>query len=351
MPRAATEKCRALVAKAEAQGACCFPTSASERRQLDRMVARKELVRPLSGLYANAALWCRIDENIKSLMIIRGLAKKHPSWVFCDMSAALLHGLWVSYNDSKQIHVVKPAGHKSTHDASIVFHAMKVDFVEIGGVRATTLERTVFDCCRLHPVRSSLGVADAALRLTGQSNDWLLTAFQQFSRRSTGWHVARYVAGIANGLSENGGESLARATMIMLGYQVPELQVELPNPIDKSTYRTDFLWNLPDGTRIAGELDGHDKYLLPEMTGGRDAIEVLTDERLRESRINALRIPMMRFSVADVRSPQRFARIMDAFGIPHIKRPQATISLPVKTQFLEIDGWEIELLVEYASAA
>ena len=31
---------------------------------------------------------------------------------------------------------------------------------------------------------------------------------------------------------ERGGESLARATMVRLGFETPHLQVELPDPID-----------------------------------------------------------------------------------------------------------------------
>ena len=249
-------------------------------------------------------------------MLIRGLARKNPDWVFCDMSAALIHGLWVSYRDSQRIHVAVGRGHYHKDTDIIVRHVMNVESVEVDGVRVTTLERTVFDCCRLHPVRASLGVADAALRITGHGNDWLRAAFARFSRRSEGWLVADYVAGIANGLSENGGESLARATMIMLGYRVPELQVEVDDPVDGGTYRVDFLWRLDETHSVAGELDGRDKYVLPEMTGGRDAVDVLADERLRESHINALRIPVMRFSLADVRSPKRLAHLMDSFGIP-----------------------------------
>lgn len=350
MARAATERCRTAIEEAQAQGACCFAQDANMQRQLARMAKRGELACPVAGLYADAALWSRLKPDKQALMIIHGLARKHPNWVFCDMSAALVHGLWVSYADARTIHVASRRARTNSPDNPLLWHKMNVDFVEIDGVRVTTLERTVFDCCRLHPVRASLGVADAALRITGKDREWLREAFAGFAKQSKDWHVADYVARIANGLAENGGESLARATMIMLGYQVPELQVELPNPIDSDSYRADFLWTLPDGTQIAGELDGHDKYVLPEMTGGRDTVDVLLAERMRESHINALRIPVARFSLRDVRSKQRFSRILDAFCIPRVTRKavrERTASwLAADTETIELDGWVVEVLVE-----
>ena len=355
MPRTATNRCRTLVAEAETQGACCFASNAAERRQLNRMVARGELARPMPGLFADAALWSRLKPDKRALMIIRGLARKHPTWVFCDMSAALVYGLWVSYDDARLIHVVASSGRKAPRTIPIVIHTMKVEAMEVNGVRVTTLERTVFDCCRFHPVRASLGVADAALRLARAGNAWLRAAFERFGKGNKGWRTASFVASIANGLAENGGESLARATMIMLGYQVPELQVEIENPIESETYRADFHWVLPDGSRVVGELDGHDKYCLPEMTGGRDVVDVLTAERLRESRINALRIPVMRFSLADVRSTRRFTRILDGFGIPRVKKRRPRVGAGARpaldTQFIVLNGYTVEFMEEYAPVA
>ena len=63
----------------------------------------------------------------------------------------------------------------------------------------------------------------------------------------------------ANGLSENGGESFARGTMIDLGFMVPELQHEFVAPNSGVKYRCDFLWQLPGGGLIVGELDGYGK--------------------------------------------------------------------------------------------
>lgn len=66
---------------------------------------------------------------------------------------------------------------------------------------------------------------------------------------------------LANGKSENSGESLARATMIELGFKNPELQREFFNKNNPEwPYRVDFAWE-DNKKLIVGELDGTDKYL------------------------------------------------------------------------------------------
>ena len=70
----------------------------------------------------------------------------------------------------------------------------------------------------------------------------------------------------ANPKSENGGESLARAVMLELGFVEPQLQHEFPNPnCPQSPYRADFMWKV-NGKIIVGELDGTDKYLIEDRT-------------------------------------------------------------------------------------
>ena len=70
----------------------------------------------------------------------------------------------------------------------------------------------------------------------------------------------------ANPKSENGGESLARAVMLELGFVEPELQHEFPNPnYPQSPYRADFMWKV-NGKIIVGEFDGTDKYLIEDRT-------------------------------------------------------------------------------------
>lgn len=72
---------------------------------------------------------------------------------------------------------------------------------------------------------------------------------------------------LADGKSENGGESLARAAMIELGFVRPQLQREFPNSNNsKWPYRVDFAWEV-EGKLIVAEFDGADKYLVNSGRG------------------------------------------------------------------------------------
>jgi hypothetical protein len=124
------------------------------------------------------------------------------------------------------------------------------------------------------------------------------------------------VAALANGLSESGGESTARAVMIEEGFMWPTLQKEVTDPVDKSKkFRVDFYWQLPSGD-VAGELDGREKYRNPEMTNGKDAVDVLADERLRESRVSGTNVKIMRFSYGNVLNTEFFCHLLTSYGIP-----------------------------------
>ena len=88
------------------------------------------------------------------------------------------------------------------------------------------------------------------------------------------------------------------------------------DPISGVTYRADFLWRIDEGNWVIGELDGKDKYYDEDMTKGRSIDEVLLDERLRESRINARGIRVMRFRFSELSNRLRLAELLDLFGIP-----------------------------------
>ena len=105
--------------------------------------------------------------------------------------------------------------------------------------------------------------------------------------------------------------------MIEQGFMVPQLQVKIPNLIEGiGSYYADFFWELSDGTQVAGELDGLDKYCDPTMTGGRSVTQVMSEERRRESRLGAAGLKVVRFSFAEVEDVAKFSRLLEAYGIP-----------------------------------
>ena len=299
-------------------GRCTTSTSASDAHRLRNAVRAGYLISPGPQLYAIPMLWSELKPSEREAMRIRSLATLHPQWVFSHYSAAMVYGLSVSHALLGTIHLATKSKVRPRKDASVVRHLItSPGTTTVGNIRVTSLERTVFDCLRTCDFRSALAIADSALHVHKLGADDYFTAFRTFSRSSRGWQRAYDIMLLADGRSESGGESIARAVMLELGFMPPQLQKEAPNLVDQGVgYRVDFYWSLPDG-EIYGELDGREKYTNPAMTGGRDAVAVLADERLRESRLSATAAKIMRFSYADVVNTKRFAHILKTFGIPN----------------------------------
>jgi hypothetical protein len=309
-----------MVSKAERDRQCIVARNDPDRRRLYRAQAAGKLLRVAPHLYARPDYWTTLSKEEQVLHAMRGLQQLHPEWVFAGPSAALAHDLQVAYDDYWPIRIA--VCHEPTSlSGSVLRQPIRGDTVSHAhGLRVTSLARTAFDCMREMPFGRGLGIADSVLRQHGWSRERLVEALKDMPAQCVGKRHALETAQFADAGAENGGESAVRARLIELGYQVPELQVEVPNAVEGGTFRADMGWKLADGTWLFGELDGHDKYVKPEMTGGRSAVDVLLDERLRESRISADGSRVMRFSFADAMNAQRFVRILDAYGVP--KDPQ-----------------------------
>ena len=299
------------------QGFCTTPTSPGDARRLNHVRQTGHLVSPAPQLFTQPNRWEKLKPNVRHRFVVRSLARLHPDWVFCHVSAAIIHGLYVSYSLIDHVHVLTDRRANTASNAYVQRHKVtRIESTVVDGVRVTPLARTAFDCMRGCDFRSGLAIADSAATALNQSNDELARALGAFSKSNRGWQRAIDMARFADSRSESGGESVARAVMIEQGYLIPDLQVSVTNPVDNCTYRVDFCWQLDANTRILGELDGREKYRNPQMTGGRDAVAVLADERLRESRASMRGDRIMRFCYADVVNTERFCRILDAYHVP-----------------------------------
>lgn len=321
MSAAVSEELSALLDEAE-QGEKCL---AAPGRRHDRALAIRarhgELACPLPRLYARSALWERLKPDERARWTLRGLHDLRPDWVFCGPSAAALQGLSVSWGLLQTIHVATPPNCHAGR-GRIERHPMGgFDPAEVGGVPVTPLLRTAFDCARWLSFREGLAVADSALRVGHIPREELV---EYVDRMRAGYHgiaQARMTVAHADGRSENGGESKARAAMWELGFMMPDLQVEVPNPFSGSgVYRVDFLWRLPDGTEVYGEHDGDEEYVDPQMNGG-SPLAALKGERTRESRLTVTHAGIVRFSPADVANAEFFDWLLRLYGIPKDHEP------------------------------
>lgn len=303
---------------AERNGSLLIPET---RSQVDACRLRCDMgvvTEPQWGMFARASYWERLSPSARTLHILRGLQDKHPGWCFCGISAAVVYGLPVSSAHFGETHVISPHGVRIDVRNRVRVHVRKGYRVHrLLGVRVTSLERTVFDCIRDLEFCEALAVADACLRRYGLSQENLLAFVRDKGRGARGVARARRVLACSNGLSESWGESVARGLMIKLGFAAPELQViiDLPHELG-GPRRVDFLWRLPDGTLIIGEFDGKVKYRDAGMLRGRDAVDVLVEERQRESRLSSTHAAIVRFTYDDLRDSSRFAELLDSFGVP-----------------------------------
>lgn len=272
------------------------------------------------GLFARRSTWTGLTPAEKSIRMARTLGVRHPGWVFSHATAAAVHGLPVSYSELTCIHVTTPPAIQELGSNGVVRHVSReLEATVVGGVRVTPLARSVVDCLRTQGFRDGLIVADASLRMGLAPEDLAAELARQSGNR--GIRQAVETARYADPRAESGGESVARAVMIEQGFAVPSLQVSLPDPVSpRHSFRPDYLWTLPSGKQVAGELDGSQKYTDPAMTHGHDVTDVLLRERRRESRINALGIPVVRFTFAEVLDVPYFVRLLETFGIPRRSR-------------------------------
>ena len=170
-------------------------------------------------------------------------------------------------------------------------------FVRDGcGHTVTPLKTTLLDCLCQANFSQGLAIADSALHWRLVDADGLREHVERSGFRRKGIRTARRVLRWMDGRSDNGGESMARAVMIELGFQLPELQVEVADPLTPGgMWRVDFCWRLPDGRVVIGELDGGGKYLA-DGEGAAEALDHMRRERLRESRLNLTGAMVIRFS-------------------------------------------------------
>lgn len=333
MSRAVQTRIDALLDAAEANASCVALASGPNRRALQRraLESDSDVVSPCAGLFARRGFWAALRPDARALAVMRGLAALHPKWVFCDVSAAVVHGLPVSYWRLATIHVACEQSCRVRGGAGIARHQIDGDDPqEVNGISVTSFMRTAFDCLVSLPFDEALAVADAALRRLKMQRERFASELAQTYKGCKGIRRALDVVAWAEPASENGGESIARARMIMLGAELPHLQVELPNPEEpRRPYRVDYCWRDASGRPVFGELDGLGKYVDEELMGGRDFIGVVMDERDREALLSIYHPGMLRFSLEEARRPAFLRRRLGMFGVRVGEPPRTRRGVPV----------------------
>lgn len=302
--------------EAERVGACHVPTSRAEARAI--RYRGRTFIEPLAGMFFRRSAWRRLSPPERTLHLMRALTTTHPTWRFCGASAAVAYGLPVTWALLGNVFVAAPPGTRSRPTPGVLCSRPGEDDVQMRyGLPLMPFWRTVFDCLATFELPDALAIADAALRRSGLSARRLVGLLGERFRGRRGVRRALAAAALADAHAESGGESIARATMRELGFAMPELQVWIEDPVEPGTwFRVDFLWLTADGRLIIGELDGRQKSERPELMGGRSAVRVMQDERLRESHLTALRPAIVRFPYEVARNPEQLGALLERYGVP-----------------------------------
>jgi len=278
------------------------------RSEYRRLLARGDLVALRRGV-------CAIAESLSPaathLRLARAVALQRAGPVFSHATAALALGLPVDAASLGRVRVIREVGHaqllRDVHETQGPLRPG--DVTVVGGLRVTSVPRTVIDLARDCPLEWGVVAADAALHKGLCSHDDLVRAVGEAKGRR-GVHRARRAITFADGAAESPLESVSRVAIHRASIPKPILQ----HPVLLSgsvVARGDFAW--PD-FHVIGECDGAAKYT-DLLAPGQTAKEAIMAEKRRENLIREAGWWLVRWDWADAWHADRLgARIRAAFS-------------------------------------
>ena len=278
-------------------------------RAIKALVLHGKLVRLRHGCYIRAELWEKQTSPVRSRQLIRAhahgtLTTSAGGYVYSHTSAARLHGLHLWAVDDV-IHLLLPGSPSSERLGKDVRGHTRpwttAEVVTLGGLRVTSLERTVVDCDMMLGYRQALVLTDHALRLGADKT--LMESMAEGLQGRRGVRTLRHALAHADPRSESAGETLTRELLTRLKLPLPEPQVLVATRAGR--YRLDFAWK---EEKVALEFDGKTKYF-----DYRPTAEVLFQERQREKALTENGWTFVRVRWADLFREHEFkARVLAA---------------------------------------
>ena len=131
-----------------ARGACLAPAMQRDYQLLKRRMNQKKIVEPRPGAFAPVDCWNKLGDRQRYLHVLRSMAAKHPDWVFCSFSAAVIRDLTVS---KKQLRVsTSPSSQSLRRGANWrgPLSSVSASVVTINGLKTTPEVETVFCAAR-----------------------------------------------------------------------------------------------------------------------------------------------------------------------------------------------------------
>lgn len=241
---------------------------------------------------------------------VTSLRLRDPSRLLTGPAALSVLGLTV-FDVPQTIHVAtdRRGGSSARSLVSTVAPPPSEQVTTVRGTRVATPARAVLDTARLQSVVAGVVAGDEALRLGRVTIDELVQVGATM-RHLRGAAAVRACVELASPLSESPGESWSAVVMHQYGIPRPERQKVF---VDGAGFvgRADFWW---PGHRVVGEFDGRVKYGRANPSG-RPPEDVLWDEKVREDRLRAQDLGVVRWTTGDLRHPREWiCRLAAALG-------------------------------------
>ena len=230
--------------------------SAEEIRRARRTGDIVPLVR---GSYASGESYLASSPEYQHVQIARARAVGSSAIVVSHVSAAVFHGLPVPADALGVVHVTRPGRGGSRRSPTLQQHAAILgagDVVEQGGLRVTSIARTLVDLSRMQPFEVAVIAADVALRTHAGLLEELPGVLAR-GRHLPGAGAARRALAFADGRAESPGETRTRIALLQAGFPAPTLQCEVFDDRQSFVGRVDLA--IPDCALLV-EFDGMVKY-------------------------------------------------------------------------------------------
>jgi hypothetical protein len=267
-------------------------------------------VRIRYGQYAEAADLSHLapwdQQNVRHRRLVHAVmnSMRPGSVAVSHQSALAVHGVPLWGPDLGEVQLSRLDRHRGGRIAGVRHHRGKLtaaDLTVVNGLPVTTVPRALLETACTSSFEAAVISADAVRREwpIGEDDLQRLLEVTEFWPGSA---TARAALGFSNPLSESVGESRLRVLMHNHSLPAPVLQAVFTDA-DGFVGRVDFYFA---DQRTVVEFDGLVKY------GTRES---LIQEKLREDRLRALGLQVVRITWADLDHPARvIARIRQAFA-------------------------------------
>jgi hypothetical protein len=233
------------------------------RKRLDAMVANREIIRVLWGVYRRADVEDSVVTRARAAALV-----VTPSSVLTDRTAAWIHG--VDTFDYRELELLPPLEVFVLRGCSRIERRgcvggerdlFSYDICVIGGVRVTTPSRTAMDLgCRLSR-SDGLAALDGFMRLFGLGHDDFYAELPRYRRRR-GVVQLRQLVPLADPRAESPGESWVRLAIVDGGIPLPQPQFWVEDESGEPLFRVDLAYPL---NKVCVEYDGREFH-----TSGED---------------------------------------------------------------------------------